>query len=95
MKSLDIHPNEIRDYVQRAPKRWSFDGSRMINQTGVRLKWLHSLCMGTIDERINRRAGLIDEWRPFSNPAHSAVRRKERRNKLIAYGRKRAVYFGY
>jgi hypothetical protein len=99
MKCSDIHPNEIRDYLQRAPKRWSFDGKRMTNHTGARLKWLHELCRGTLDERINRRAGLVDEWRPFCNPVHSAIRRKERRNKVIAYGRmsakqaRRAVYF--
>ncbi len=99
MTRSEIHPNEIRDYLERAPMRWSFDGKRMINHTGPRLKWLHELCRGTLHERINRRAGLIDEWRPFSNPVLSSIRRKERRNKAIAYGRmnskqaRRAVYY--
>jgi hypothetical protein len=80
-----MHVNEIRDYLQRAPRRWSFDGGQMVNHTHVRLRWLASIAVGTLNERINRRAGLEDDWRPFHNPVIKAVQR-HRRNNLRRYG---------
>lgn len=73
-----VHPNEIRDYLQRAPRRLSFDGTRMVNHTHVRLKWLADIARGPIDERINRRAGIEPQWRPFCNPVWSSIRRHAR-----------------
>lgn len=75
-----MHTNEIRDYIQRAPKRWQYqhDGS-MVNNTGARLKWLCTLCQGTLNERINRRAGIVEAWIPWKNPVHSSVRRNQRK----------------
>jgi hypothetical protein len=75
-----IDTNEIRDYLKRAPKkRWTFDGRRMVNTTHVRLKWLSSIAIGTIDARINRRAGITDHWRPFHNPVWKSIERNRRR----------------
>ena len=52
-----LETNEIRDYLKRAPKRMYFDGRRMVNTMHVRFKWLSEIAIGTLDERINRRAG--------------------------------------
>lgn len=83
-----LHVNEIRDYLDRAPKRWHFDGSRMVNNTAVRLRWLVSIASGTLDERINRRAGRTDEWKPWkASPVVSALQRHTRRQCVIKYGR--------
>ncbi len=51
--------NEISDFIQRAPKRITFDGANIVNATHYRRQWIDSLDHGTIDERINRRSGLI------------------------------------
>jgi|GEM_PF-6039713 len=85
-----MHQNEIRDYIERAPKRWHFNGSQMVSNTQARFVWLASLLRGTIHERINRRAGMVEEWRPWSNPTHSAYRRHHR-NELRKKGLR---YFG-
>jgi len=82
-----IDQNEIRDYVRRAPKRMFFDGMRMVNTMHVRLKWLSSIAMGTLDERINRRAGMPDKWDPWKNPVGSSIRRHARRMTVIRCGR--------
>jgi len=84
---MDLDTNEIRDYLRRAPKRWSFDGGRMINTTHVRLKWLADIARGPIDERINRRAGLESPWRPFHNPALKSITRNRRR-RLVKQGKR-------
>jgi hypothetical protein len=31
-----LHTNEIRDYISRAPRRFHFDGMRMVNNTAAR-----------------------------------------------------------
>jgi hypothetical protein len=76
---MELHTNEIRDYLARAPKRWTFDGHGMTNHTHVRLKWLCALARGTLDEKINRRAGIVPVWRPWANPVWSAIRRHRRK----------------
>lgn len=76
----NLHANEIRDYVARAPKKWEFRGSQMVNHTHVRLVWLSSIARGTLHERINRRAGITSPWRPYCNPVTSAIRRNGRNN---------------
>lgn len=81
-----MRTNEIRDYLDRAPKRWSFNGGEMVNHTHTRLRWMSSIAQGTLNERINRRAGATDEWRPFANPVTKALQR-HRRNNLRRYGR--------
>ena len=77
MKSAVLQ-NEIRDYLARAPRRFHFDGARMVNTTCVRLKWLSDIARGTLDERINRRAGLQSPWIPWQHPVQSAIRRHHR-----------------
>lgn len=73
-----MHQNEIRDYLQRAPKKWFYDGLSMVNTTHVRLKWLSEIARGTLNERINRRAGIVEAWKPFTYPVGSACRRHHR-----------------
>jgi len=84
----DIHTNEVRDYIARAPKRKRIDGKRVVWNTEARLKWLASLCRGSIDERINRRAGIVDIYQPWKlSPVFKASRR-HRCNEL----RKRGIH---
>lgn len=75
-----MQTNEIRDYLERAPKRWTFNGQGMVNHSHVRLKWLASIAQGNLNARINRRAGLVDEWKPFCNPVIKAVQRHRRKS---------------
>lgn len=76
--------NEIRDYLGRAPRKWCFDSGRMVNTTHVRLKWLADIARGTLDQKINRRAGLVDVWRTWVNPVNSAIRRHGRNKRRAA-----------
>lgn len=85
MEVLD--QNEIRDYLKRAPKRMYFDGARMVNTTHARLKWLSEIALGSLDERINRRAGQPSRWEPWRFPVASAIRRHARRQAVINFGR--------
>ena len=79
-----LQTNEIRDYLARAPKRWTFNGARMVNHTFARLSWLADLARGTLDARINRRAGIPDDWKPWHNPTDSSIRRHHRRALRLA-----------
>lgn len=90
---LDMMQNEIRDYLKRAPKKWNFDGCRMVNHTHARLVWLTSIARGTLDEKINRRAGISDAWRPWYFPVDSARRRHNRRQLIIQFGRPGNTHF--
>lgn len=74
-----MNQNEIRDYLERAPKRWTFRCGRMVNHTQARLTWLASLAEGTLNERINRRAGWANDWKPWKNPTYKAVARHKRK----------------
>lgn len=76
----ELHINEIRDYLNRAPKRFHYNGSGMVNNTYSRLVWLSSIAYGTLDEKINRRAGAISKYYPWKNPSFSAARRNQRNN---------------
>ncbi len=86
-----MNKNEIRDYIERAPKRFHFNGTQMVNNTRARFVWLATLLIGTLNERINRRAGFVDAWMPWKNPVHSACRRHHR-NELRKKGLK---YYGH
>lgn len=85
---MELHTNEIRDYLARAPKRWQFNGMGMVNNTGARLRWLETICRGTLHERINRRAGIVQEYAPWRhlNPAQRSVRRHWRKEQKRKYG---------
>lgn len=74
----DIDTNEIRDFINRAPKKWEFRGQYMVNNTYARLKWLSEIAYGTIHAKINRRAGVQDTYRPFHNVTYHAIRRHNR-----------------
>jgi hypothetical protein len=91
MESLmHLHQNEIRDYIARAPKRIQFDGKQLVNNTGARFRWLEQLCRGTIDQRINRRAGVTFDWMyaPWKpDRAWKATNRWHRRQRIILNGR--------
>ena len=84
-----LHPNEIRDYLARAPHRFHFDGMRMVNNTAARFAWLASIASGTLDQRINRRAGIADDYKPFKYPVYSSQKRHHRRQQIKLYGRGR------
>jgi hypothetical protein len=72
----ELEQNEIRDYIQRAPARCVFNGKEIVWNTHARLVWLASLARGSIDERINRRAGILDCFQPWKiSPEHKASRR--------------------
>lgn len=77
---MDLHPNEIRDFLARAPKRRSSNGQGFLNNTHGRFKWLCDIARGTINEKINRRAGVADPCQPWVNPVWSAIRRHSRKN---------------
>lgn len=74
-----MHINEIRDYLERSPRKWLYRDGRMVNTTFVRLKWLATLAQGTLNERINRRAGITDPYIPWKNATYSACRRRHRK----------------
>lgn len=86
MNNKELHPNEIRDYLARAPKTWYFKDHHMVNTSFVRLKWLTGIAAGTLHEKINRRAGIVDAYQPWKYPISSSIRRNHRNNL-----RKRAV----
>jgi hypothetical protein len=87
-----LHPNEIRDYLARAPRRFHFNGMRMVNNTAARFAWLASIASGTLDQRINRRAGIADDYKPFKYPVYSSQKRQHRRQLIKLYGRGRNGY---
>ena len=87
-----LHPNEIRDYLARAPHRFHFDGMRMVNNNATRFAWLASIASGTLDQRINRRAGIADDYKPFKYPIYSSQKRHYRRQLIKLYGRGRNGY---
>lgn len=84
---MSLNQNEIRDYLARAPRRFHFDGMRMVNNTGARFAWLASIASGTLDQRINRRAGINDVFQPFKYPVYSSQKRHNRRQMIRLYGR--------
>jgi len=76
---VNIDTNEIRDYLNRAPRKWEYRDGRMLNNTHARLKWLSEIAIGSIDQRINRRAGISDPWLPWCNPGFKAMCRNQRK----------------
>lgn len=74
-----MHPNEIRDFLNRAPRKLTFNGVGIINNSHVRYRWLSQIAYGSIHERINRRAGHIDMWKPWCNPVYKAMARNQRK----------------
>ena len=84
---MTLHPNEIRDYLLRAPRRFHFDGMRMVNNTAARFAWLAQIASETIDQRINRRADITDAYKPFKYPVYSSQQRHHRRQMIKLFGR--------
>ena len=82
-----LNQNEIRDYLARAPRRFHFNGMCMVNNTAARFSWLASIASGTLDQRINRRAGINDVYRSFKYPIYSSQKRHHRRQMIKLYGR--------
>jgi len=72
--------NEIRDYIARAPRPWRFVDGRMVCASYARLSWLATIARGTLDSRINRRAGMLQEFRPWHYPVQGSIRRNIRNN---------------
>jgi hypothetical protein len=82
--------NEITDYLQRAPKKFYFNGTSMVNTSHIRLKWLSGMASGTIDQKINRRAGIDEQWKPFHNPVQKS-RQRQHSNQLRKLGQRSMV----
>ncbi len=89
---MSLHQNEIRDYLARAPRRFHFDGMRMVNNSAARFSWLATIASGTLDQRINRRAGVEDAYQPFKYPVYSSQKRHHRRQMAKMFGRGRNGY---
>ena len=89
---MRLDQNEIRDYIARAPRRFHFDGMRMVNNTGARFAWLATIASGTLDQRINRRAGIEDVFKPFKYPVYSSQKRHHRRQMVKLLGRGKNGY---
>lgn len=71
--------NEIRDFVNRAPREWMFRDGELRNFTPARHAWLNKMASGALDQRINRRAGICTQT-PFGKyPTVSAIQRNQRR----------------
>ena len=81
-----LEQNEIRDYIQRAPARCAYNGSQIVWNTHSRLVWLASLARGSIDERINRRAGLVADYQPWKTSPACKARRRHRINEFRKRG---------
>jgi hypothetical protein len=80
--------NEIRDYIERAPKRGLFfNGAQIVSTMHVRLKWLSEIAHGTIDQRINRRAGIVIDRPFYKYPVGSSIARHARRVNVQNFGR--------
>jgi hypothetical protein len=72
--------NEIRAFLNRAPKPFAFNSQRVVYNTHARLKWLADIARRTIDERINRRAGIRLRDHPWPHtPTNKARARHDKR----------------
>lgn len=85
-KSSDLCVNEIRDYINRAPARCVFNGHQIVWNTHARLKWLADLARGSIDDRINRRAGIIDVYQPWKTSPTIKAQNRHRNNEFRKRG---------
>lgn len=86
-KSTELCVNEVRDYINRAPARFEFNGFQIVWNTHSRLKWLADIARGTIHERINRRAGIVDVYEPWKT---SPVMKSQSRHRINEF-RKRGI----
>jgi hypothetical protein len=82
----EINQNEIRDYIERAPKRCYFDGRGIVWNTHARLVWLASLVRGSIHERINRRAGIVEKWCIWKLDPVAKAHKRHRNNEFRKKG---------
>ena len=80
--------NEIKDFINRAPKRIRFDGTSIINYNQIRHEWIQSIDSGSIHERINRRSGYSYPIPPLYAPWRGvqASIRRHRRNQFRKEG---------
>ena len=80
-----MQPNEILDFLERAPAPRVFDGYRLLDMSRVRQLWLSEIFSGDIHARINRRAGGTVQPRSFykPNPIFASVRRHARHLRSI------------
>lgn len=77
-----MNQNEIRDYIERAPLRRQVNGSRMLNNTAARYAWLSTIARGTLDDRINRRAGIVEVWNPWgTDQVRKSINRNGRKSR--------------
>ena len=74
-RNVELLSNEIRDFQKRAPKRFIRTGRSYFNAAAVRYRWLAEISRGTIDERIQRRAGI-----PIDHDRYTAIYKSIRRH---------------
>jgi len=80
---MDIHVNEIRDFLNRAPKRKLGNGPRFFNPAVVRYRWMAEISSGSIDVRIQRRAGLEDRHADYYKPIRKAIARNRQKKGFV------------
>ncbi len=71
--------NEITDFLNRAPKKLVYNGYGIQNNSAIRFRWLSEICAGSINQRINRRAGIKDDYIPWKSPTFASVSRHSRK----------------
>lgn len=77
----------IQQFIKKAPsKRLSFNGCQIISHDLVRQQMFNQLLTGSIDQRINRRAGLKTQFNPWKSSPVSKSRYRHRKNELRKRG---------
>lgn len=76
---MALNVNEIRDFLARAPKRFYRSGAYCRNPAAVRYRWLAEISEGSIDHRIERRAGVRSNP-DYVKPIQKSIRRNARKN---------------
>jgi len=61
-KSDELRINEIREYINRTPAQFLFKGYQIFMNIHARLKRLADLAKSSIDDRVKRRAEIINVY---------------------------------
>lgn len=76
---MALNDNEIRDFLARAPKRFYRSGVYCHNPAVARYRWLAEISEGSIDHRIQRRAGVQPDP-DYVTSIQKSIRRNARKN---------------
>ena len=74
-----MHINEIRDYLERAPKRFSFNGCCIVNNCDRRIKWLDEIARGDVNAKINRRSDTVPKYCFYRSASYASYARHQRK----------------